>query len=246
VAVVAVSAQQSTGGPGPSPPPAVTLCDRLTTANGADNRVWQNEYNLVQELVVRAIAGNTTVGILKDPITADYFNGKINYRASTYVPSPFKSPKSPNFNTDATAAATLINHLVNFFGASGALGCTAVGFPQYQSFTPAGSFTQYQVHANMNITASVFSAFNSHIIAAATSLGANSDDQNAVNGILGSFARTNLPNGQANEICTQPDCPCATGITGSNCDNASPASSVSVSAVSMLFAMLLAVVAMRR
>jgi len=89
-----------------------------------------------------------------------------------------------------------------------------------------------------------FSAFNSIVAGVATYYNTSNADVASINSFLSTFARDNQNN--ANSICTDPTCDCLAGITGSNCDQVSSASTASVSVISVLVAAFFAVLAMRQ
>jgi len=255
LAAVSVAAQSSTGGAGPV---ATSICERITQGQKMDFTNSADQYKSVAILMVRTATGinttNSALGLFRNTDTLPYFNGEIKYRNSSAVtPSPFAKAlqpgdRTPDFTSavDATSLNTLVDHLVKFFGPS--LGCKiGTGYPQYDStYTGFGAFTQYQVHANMQINQRVFSAFNNAVINAAGSMGATSADADAVMGVLNSFARNNVAGQNANMICTQSDCVCATGVTGDNCDNENSVAATSASFVTLAAAALVALFAMRR
>jgi hypothetical protein len=237
--LVTVSGQSSSSSTGPAPPTYTGICDRLAAANGYDHTNYVAEVNFMTAFIGRVAFGNGTgLGVFKDPTTKNFFNGVNNYRTYGSVAQPFASQTpgySPNFNTDVGAQATLVDHLVRFFGSSNALHCSAADFPTYSSTTtPFGVFNQYQVHANMNITATAFAGFNAQVINAASSFGATAAEQSTITAVLATFGRNNAAGGQTNEICTQIGCPCATGLTGGNCDQpVGSASAVQVSFITL-------------
>jgi hypothetical protein len=258
VACVAVSAvAQSTGGAGPG---AVSICERATKQAGLDWSSSKDQYTAISTLIVRIAygtntAGGAAAGVFNAAITAPYFNGQVTYRNGTISPNPFKSQVTggltPNFNAAAyaTSLAQLVAHLVQFFGPS--LGCKTgnTDYPAYVSSYAGTTFTQYNVHANMQIGNSVFSSFNNQVVAAVVSMlptPALPADAAAVQAVLANFGRNNQAGANANMICTAADCPCATGVTGSNCDNVNAVASTSASFVTLAAAALVALFAMRR
>jgi hypothetical protein len=241
-AVAAQTAPSSSGSPGPTP---VTICDRITAAAGGDFTKSTAEVSALTTLVAGFTTG--TNGVFNNAVTKDYFNGNINYRQNGPTPQPFASQgASPNFNTNPTAQSTLVLHFVQFLGSQSALACTASGFPAYSNNAGGGFgvFNQYQVHANMNITQTVFSTFNNAVLSAATAAGATSNDILTITSYLQTFGRNNA--NTANEICTQLSCACATGIVGDNCDQPAAASTASVSFVVIAAAALIALIAQRQ
>jgi hypothetical protein len=174
---------------------------------------------------------NTVANILADPTQLPYFNGQAQFRVAGGVEGGQLPAPTPDFTTNSGAFNVLFSHLVQFFGASGALGCTGSGFPTY-----SGVSSMRLVHQNMNITSAIFTRFNQAVLQSALSFGVTPADGDAVAGVLASFGRQlNSPN----EICNQADCACA---PGADCDSeGGPASTV---AVSMIASVVLAVAAL--
>jgi hypothetical protein len=210
------------------------------------------EYSLVQAVVVRAFTGNVTAngvtveGLVNNPLTKGFFNGQINSR---YTGDPMNNNPpgtgavTPDFTTNEVARNQLVDHLVKFFGAPGALECTAQGFPLYDGVT-----NMRAVHLNMNVTQAIFSAFNTQVVNSFLSYGAASADATALQGVLASFGRQNAA---ANEICTQPDCTCVTGVvcpsssSSSTGDDGAASAQAAMSSVTIVVAGILAVLAAR-
>ena len=254
LATVAVSGQAtgSTGGPGPVV--ATTPCD-IITQYFVKNAVLTNPAHETTGLTlfIASAAMNSTgsrtvpSGFFIDPQLRPYFNGALNYRSGP-VAQPFAgvNPRAPDYTVAGTSQTSLVEHLVRFFTTP--LQCSAAaGMQPYVSTVPGfGPFNQYQVHANMNITAPIFTSFNNYILQAAATAGVPSAGQTIIQNYLSSFGRDNTKATKDTQICWTEQCPCAYGITGANCDNANSAATASVSFVTMLVAALLAVVAMRR
>jgi len=107
---------------------------------------------------------------------------------------PFFNGQTPagsaDFLTNTTAFDILANGLIEFFGA--ALGCNDPDFPVYD-----GPSNMTRVHANMPITAAVFSQFVSDVISVINSAGVSQADQTTVSNLLNTFK---------SQICNQADC----------------------------------------
>jgi hypothetical protein len=247
LAAVAVSAQSSTGGAGPGNGPQI--CDRIVQAYGRD---YTNAAAAVDAMRLFIADAGTNAkgdgkGFMNDPSIKKYFDGSVNYRQNGPVASPFPGA-SPNYVAGGAPLNTLLDHFAQFLGQPSALACSASGYPAYQStVAPFGAFTQYQVHANMNITGTIFTAFNTYVADTATTKGLSADDVTTISAVLGNFGRSGTAPEQ-NDICWMQGCPCATNLVGDNCDapQGGPASTVQVSFITMAVAALLAVFAMRR
>jgi len=141
---------------------------------------------------------NTVAGIAGVPSLLPYFNLGIIFK------------QGQEDYTQGNALLSLRTKLVQFFGNTDALGCSNVDRP-----SPSAP-SQYVVHKNMNITQELFDAFNGQVASAASSFGVSADDVILVGSFLNSFrASTFGTNSKA--ICTQPDCQCADGYSGTNC-----------------------------
>jgi len=142
---------------------------------------------------------NAVAGIAGVPTLLPYFNLGIIFK------------QGQQDYTQGAPLTALATKLIQFFGNTDALNCTGVERPS--STAPS----QYVVHRNMNITRELFDAFNGQVASAATSFGiTDTNDLAKVNAFLNSFrASTFGTNSKA--ICTQPDCQCADGYSGTNC-----------------------------
>jgi len=202
-------------------------CDRLVVANGGSFTVSSSAQS-VMGTFVNGVAGgvNGNPGLFDNSATKGFFDGSINYRANGPVLGPFTgnhslgglvSPNAPAYSaTNSPYLPFHAEHLIAFFG--NAFGCSATNFPVYSNLSPVpgyGTFNQYQVHANMNLTQTQFSAFTSIFISSLTSMSMNSTDLNFVSSFLSGFERNTLS--ITNSICTDVSCVCANGITGTNC-----------------------------
>jgi len=241
VLAVSVAAQSSTGGSGPVPPTGASLCDKIVYNMGGDFTNKDSALSMLKKFVSWAGKPTATTGFLVDPKTNALFSGaQGNYHVAG---SPYVGTPVADLTVDGTAQSNFYTKVATFLGQSGALACSASGFPAYSL---AAGFNQYNVHMGMNITGTQFSSFNSYVTNAASLAKLSTADQNAVSQYLSSFGANNAAN--ANAICSSIalGCPCASGVTGNNCDNTGAASSVQVSFVTMMVAALLAVFAMRR
>jgi len=99
---------------------------------------------------------------------------------------------STNFLANPTAFNTLFNHLVEFFGSSGALDCTDDSIPDY-----SGNADMAAVHADMPIDNETFNFFNQQLYNVGQENGVEQTDLNSVAALLEGFRGT---------ICNQADC----------------------------------------
>jgi len=250
---VAVSADiSSTGGSGVG---GTSICDKLVTANGGSYASYADVSNALNKLVSNAAtnSGGANVGFFNDPQTTQWFNGVKNYRQQYPVAQPRGEDGSvaPNYVANSAQASILVGRLVGFLAQPSALYCTlASSFPYSSVDMKGATFNQWQIHANMNVTSTAFSAFNAHVSAAANGMKLDTDSQNKLKGFLGSFGRTAATVQHNIDICWDAtlNCPCAdTTADPTTCmPQGGNASSVSVSFVALLIAAFVTVVAMRR
>lgn len=233
------SSESSTGG---SAPTGLTICDRITNAMGKNSASALSELEAMEQLTIELIDR-----MLDNPLTARYFNGSINYRVGS-TPQPFESRgPAPNYGTNMAQRDFLVDHLARFFGAG--LRCSAVGFSDQYKYSPVyasfGTFSQNDVHANMNIGQEVFSAFNYEAVSLIHSYTPSDSDAAAVAALLASYGRNNLAS--ENMICTAPDCDCAPTVQGDDCDVAiGAAAGLQLPFVTLILAAIFALIAMRR
>lgn len=174
---------------------------------------------------VRGTEGSTTGGAIADSSMEAIWSGAVQYRENTTVSQPFRlQGATPNYITDTAAKNALADKWRRWLGSPAALNCTAAGYPAYSTTALGfGSFNQYQVHANMVISATQFAAFNSHLTTAYRSLGelqpTIDDDVAEFQAFLSSFARNQVGGTQGTaQVCTAAGCPCIAGVEGDDCD----------------------------
>jgi uncharacterized membrane protein YgcG len=235
---------------------SVSVCDRLIARQVRSAASSTDAQLTMQDLTDRAlwgVGGATTGGAAYDEKLNAIFNGTVDFRSSSNgsVPQPYAAMGSAPDYAPAVPAPTqspsalLRDKFVRWFGSSAALNCTSSGYPAYNPTAVGfGTFNLYQIHANMDINATMFNAFNAHVIAAVQSFPAISGNANdtlakaqdvaTVTALLNSFLRSgsSTPSpaaAQANMICTYSDCDCAPGLEGELCVEPQSSSSSSSS-----------------
>jgi len=156
----------------------LSICDKY--AQGTH----QNGSSLVGTIINQVVG---RVAVNQSAPTAQFFNGQ----------NP--SGNSVDFLTNSTALGILFNHLVQFFGSSGALDCTDGSIAAY-----AGNPDMQAVHAKFPINNASFEFFNNQVVAVAAGLGVVSADQISIYDLLEEFRGS---------ICNQPDCQPGTTTT---------------------------------
>lgn len=205
-----------------------TLCDKLVSYqlfDPTDSTAALAVMGTLFNRGVRGTEGSTSGGAIADVSMDAIWSGAVQYRENATVPQPFGlQGATPNYKTSSSAKDALADKWRRWLGSPSVLGCTASGYPAYStSALGFGSFNQYQVHANMVISATQFAAFNAHLVTAFRSLGelqpTIDDDVAEFQALLNSFARNQVGQTQgASQVCTAAGCPCIAGVEGDNCD----------------------------
>lgn len=191
---------------------SATICTDLTAALNNGSSTAAEQYDTVENLVLRAWAGHTpgendtntqvVQGLIVNTQTKPFFDGTLDL-----VRPGTNGTQVPDFTTDAGARGDLVDSLTRFFGV--ALGCTqgSGDFPNY-----GGETNMQLLHSNMDISQAVFTAFNKQIVDSAVSFGATEAHAAAVQGFLNGYGRPAATADEAakeKEICNQDDCNCA-------------------------------------